>query len=156
MAELLSLFGVSVLSALFPVINVEAYLGVRGAIGGVSHIWLLSAIAGIGQMAGKIAWYWIGANATSWGWIRKKAEQPKAKARLELWRSRTHGRPIVSGLVVFGSAVTGFPPFAIISVLAGQLRMNVVMFFSLGFIGRTLRFAAVLGSAGYLTDLLKG
>jgi membrane protein YqaA with SNARE-associated domain len=39
-------------------------------------------------------------------------------------------------------------------VLAGQLRMKVVLFLVVGTAGRTLRFATFLGGAGWLTDLL--
>jgi membrane protein YqaA with SNARE-associated domain len=152
--ELLALFGVSVASALFPLINIEAYLGVREAVTGIDTIWLPSFVAALGQSTGKIVWYWIGGHSLGWGWIRRRVERPRAKARLELWQRRTNDRPVLAGLLVMGSSVTGFPPLAVISVLAGQLRMNLPWFLVIVLVGRWIRFAAVLGSAGYLTDLL--
>ncbi len=155
MGEVLGLLGVAFASALVPLINIEVYLIGLGAITSPGNVWLLSAVAGVGQMAGKLIWYYLGANALRWGWVRKKAETPKAKAKLELWRKRTQDRPVVGALLLFASAWSGFPPFAVVAVLAGQLRMNVVMFLLVGTVGRTLRFAMFLGGATWLTNLFE-
>jgi membrane protein YqaA with SNARE-associated domain len=93
---------------------------------------------------------YLGASSLSWAWVRRRMETPKARARLEKWRTRTHERPLFAGALVFLSAFSGFPPFAILAVLAGQLRMNLALFFVLGLAGRWLRFTAVLGSAEWL------
>lgn len=155
MGDLLSLLLVAFASALVPLINLEAYLGVRASVADMDSLWLLGFVAALGQMFGKVLWYYLGASALHWGWIRRKAEKPKAQARLATWRARTHKRPAVAGLLVFVSALTGFPPFAIVAVLAGQLRMSVTLFFVLGLAGRWLRFVAVLGGVEWLTRLLK-
>jgi membrane protein YqaA with SNARE-associated domain len=155
MRDLISLFLIGVASALIPLVNIEAYLGVRGAVASVSGIWVLSLVAAAGQMLGKVVWYYLGASALSWGWVRKRVEQPKNAARLELWRSRTHERPVVAGSLVLLSAFSGVPPFAVLSVLAGQLRMSLTLFLALGLAGRWLRFAAVLGGAAWLSDALR-
>jgi membrane protein YqaA with SNARE-associated domain len=155
MGDLLSVFGVGVLSALVPLVNIEAYLGVRGSVGATSDLWLVGFAAGLGQMIGKLAWYYLGARALDWGWVRRKLETAKAEARLEKWRARTDERPWVAGGLVAVSAFTGFPPFAIVAVVAGQLRMRVWIFFTLGVVGRTLRFAAVLGGAEWLSGLIR-
>lgn len=154
MGDVLGLFGVSVASALVPLINVEAYLVGLAALTRSDAVWSLSLVGGVGQMVGKVVWYYLGANALRWGWVRRKVEQPKARAKLELWRERTQDRAWFAAGLVFVSAVTGFPPFAIIAVLAGQLRMSITMFVVVGTVGRTLRFAAVLGGAGWVTGLL--
>ena len=155
MRDLVSLFLIGIASALIPLVNIEAYLGVRAAVASVSGIWVLSLVAALGQMLGKLVWYYLGASALSWGWVRRRAEQPKNAARLELWRARTHERPVVAGALVFLSAFTGVPPFAVLSVLAGQLRMSLMLFVGLGLAGRWLRFAAVLGGAAWLSDALR-
>ena len=77
-------------------------------------------------------------------------EKPKNAARLETWRARTHQRPVVAGLLLFVSASVGFPPFAVVAVLAGQLRMSLTLFLTLGLLGRWLRFVAVLGGAQWV------
>jgi membrane protein YqaA with SNARE-associated domain len=152
----LALLGVSFASALIPLINLEVYLVGLGAVAGNERVWLLATVAGVGQMLGKLVWYYLGANSLRWGWVRRKVEKPKAQAKLELWRTRTQERPLIGGLLLFASASTGFPPFAIVAVLAGQLRMNVALFLVVGTVGRTLRFAAFLGGAGWLSPLVSG
>jgi membrane protein YqaA with SNARE-associated domain len=152
----LALLGVSFASALIPLINLEVYLVGLGAVAGTDHVWFLGAVAGVGQMLGKLVWYYLGANSLRWGWIRRKVEKPKAQAKLELWRTRTQERPLVGAILLFVSAATGFPPFAIVAVLAGQLRMNVALFLVVGTLGRTLRFAAFLGGADWLSPLVSG
>lgn len=154
MRELLATVVIGFASALVPLINIEAYLGVRAAVATVEGVWHLALAAACGQMVGKLVWYYLGARALSWGWIRRKVEKPKNAARLELWRRRTHDRPVLTGLLVFVSATTGLPPFAVLSVLAGQLRMNLMLFLVLGLAGRWLRFLLILTGAGWLGRLL--
>jgi membrane protein YqaA with SNARE-associated domain len=154
LGDLLGVLGVAFASALVPLVNIEAYLGVRGSVGGIENVWVLGLAAGFGQMVGKVIWYYLGASSLHWGWVRRRMETPKARARLETWRTRTHERPVVAGALVFVSAFSGFPPFAILAVLAGQLRMQLALFFGLGLAGRWLRFTAVLGGAEWLARFL--
>ncbi len=154
MREIGALFLVSIASALIPLINIEAYLGVRAAVASVDHLWWLGLVAAAGQMLGKIVWYYLGANSLSWGWVRRRLENPRNAARLALWTRRTAERPALAGVLLFVSALTGFPPLAIVAVLAGQLRMNLPLFLLLVLLGRWLRFVAVLGGAAWVSDLL--
>lgn len=156
MGEALALLGVSIASALLPLINIEAYLVGLAALSSDTRIWVLASIGGAGQMLGKLVWYYLGANAVRWGWIRRKVEKPKAKAKLELWRERTHERPLLGAVVLFLSAAAGVPPLAVIAVLAGQLRMSLTLFVVVVFVGRTLRFVVVLGGAAWVETLLRG
>jgi len=154
-ADVLALLGLGFLSALVPLVNIEVILAARAAAVATGGLWTLSFAAALGQMFGKVVWYYLGANALNWGWVRRKVETPKAEARLQVWRTRTQERPVVAGGLVFLSAASGFPPFAIVAVLAGQLRMSLTLFFVLGLLGRWLRFAAVLGGAGWLSQLFR-
>lgn len=149
------MLGVAFASALLPLINIEAYLGVRGSVGGMGNVWLLGLVAALGQMSGKLIWYFLGASSLNWSWVRRRIETPKAQVRLEKWRARTHQRPFLAGGLVLMSAFTGFPPFAVLAVVAGQLRMSLTIFFVLGMLGRWLRFTAVLGGAEWLSSLLR-
>ena len=154
-ADVLALLGLGFLSALVPLVNIEVILAARAAAVATGGLWTLSFAAALGQMFGKVVWYYLGANALTWGWVRRKVETPKAEARLQVWRTRTQERPVLAGGLVFLSAASGFPPFAIVAVLAGQLRMSLTLFFVLGLLGRWLRFAAVLGGAGWLSQLFR-
>jgi membrane protein YqaA with SNARE-associated domain len=154
--EVLALLGVAFASALLPVVNLEVYLVGLAAVSSDERVWLLAAASGVGQMLGKLVWFYLGANSLRWGWVRRKLEKPKARAKLELWQRRTHERPLLGAALVFASGLSGFPPFAIVSVLAGQLRMNVVVFLVVGVVSRTVRFAAFLGGADWLAGLVPG
>jgi membrane protein YqaA with SNARE-associated domain len=153
--DVLAVLGVAFVSALVPLVNIEAYLGVRGSVGSLQSVWVLGFAAALGQMVGKLVWYYLGATSLDWVWVRRRMAEPKALERLERWRIRTATRPLLAGALVLASAFSGFPPFAILSVLAGQLKMNVVLFFALGLVGRWLRFAGVLGGAAWLGGLVR-
>lgn len=152
----LALLGVSVASALVPLINLEVYLIGLAAVVGTEQLWLLAAVAGLGQMIGKVVWYYLGANALRWGWVRKKMETPKAQAKLEHWRQRTQDRPLAGAALLLVSGFTGFPPFAIVAVLAGQLRMDLTLFVTVTFVSRSLRFAVFLYFGEQATRLFLG
>ena len=51
-------------------------------------------------------------------------------------------------MLTFVSATIGFPPFFAMAMVAGTLRMNVVVFFLAGLAGRTLFFWAILAGVG--------
>ena len=152
MTLLAATFGICLVSALLPLVNAEAYLGGVGVLHGEAELWALAAVAGLGQMAGKLVWYLLGRSSLGWGWVRRRTESTKWQSRLETWQRRTRGNPWLVGALVFVSAVLGLPPFAVIAVLAGQLRVPLVLFFLTGLAGRVLRFAAVLGGAAWLDD----
>jgi membrane protein YqaA with SNARE-associated domain len=150
MRDLLTILVLAFTSALVPVVNIEAYLAVRSAVTEVDAVWALALVAAAGQMVGKLIWYQIGASSLGWGWVRRKIEKPKVAASLELWRTRTHQRPVLTGSLVLVSAVVGLPPFAILSVVAGQLRMSLTLFICLGLVGRWLRFVGLMGGTAWL------
>lgn len=152
MKDLGSLLAIAFVSAMVPLVNIEAYLGLRAAVAEVDDVWLLGFVAAAGQMVGKVLWYFIGSSSLEWGWIKRRVEKPKSQERLVRWRTRTEERPLLAGALVFVSALTGFPPFAILSVLAGQLRMQLSLFVLLGLAGRWLRFSAILGGVAWLNQ----
>lgn len=148
MGWLLGTFGVSVASALLPLINIEAYLGAVAA-GRVGAVWPLATVAALGQMIGKVAYYLLGRSSLEWEWVRRRTDSPKFQARLATWQRRVGDRPLLGGLVIFASATVGLPPLAIVSVIAGSLRLSLPVFFVVGLVGRVLRFASILGAVGW-------
>jgi membrane protein YqaA with SNARE-associated domain len=140
----------SVASALIPILNVEAYLAAVAIKAQNLSDWQLAAVGGAGQSAGKILWYVVGMHSLKVRWIRQKMETEKWQLSYERWHERIVGRPVFAGAISFASAVTGFPPLAVISVLAGTLRMNFTMFILTVLVGRTIRFWLVLAGVGLL------
>ena len=140
----------SIASALLPILNVEAYLAAVAIKAHNLSDWQLAAVGGAGQGVGKILWYLAGMESLRIRRIREKMETEKWQLSYERWHARIVGRPMLAGGITFTSAVTGFPPLAIIAVLAGTLRMNFPIFMVTVFAGRTIRFWLVLAGVGLL------
>jgi membrane protein YqaA with SNARE-associated domain len=147
---LIGTFFFSVASALVPILNVEAYLAAVAIQEKHLSVWELAAVGSAGQTAGKVLWYFAGTQSLRIRWIRQKMETEKWQLSYLRWHERIVGRPVFAGAISFTSAVTGFPPLAVIAVLAGTLRMNFAIFLGTVFVGRTLRFWMVLAGVGVL------
>jgi membrane protein YqaA with SNARE-associated domain len=154
MGLLAATFGVAVASALFPLINIEAYIAGVGALVDTFGIWPVSAVAGAGQAVGKILWYEVGRSSMSWPYIRKKMASPGWRRQYDKVKNRIDDRPWVGVVLLFASALLGVPPLAVMAVFAGQLKFNPFVFYATVFVGRTLRFAAVLGGVSWVADFL--
>jgi membrane protein YqaA with SNARE-associated domain len=140
----------SVASALLPILNVEAYLAAVAIKAHNLSDWQLAAVGGAGQGFGKIIWYYAGVHSLKLNWIQRKMETEKWQLTYARWHERIVGRPGLAGAISFTSAVTGFPPLAVISVLAGSLRMNFLIFITTVLVGRTIRFWLVLAGVGLI------
>lgn len=147
-----SVLGASIGSALLPLINIEAILAVAVS-QAPAHMWGLIIAATIGQMIGKILWYWGGMHVERAPWVNRHLEKPKAKASLDRWHERAEGRPWFTAGLLLVSASVGFPPYAITAVLAGILRVPFWIFIVTGLLGRGLRFWAVVTGTSSLLDL---
>ena len=148
MKLLLLTFGFGALSAVIPIFNMEAYIVVVYAKAPdhspASSAFLLAAIGSLGQNVGKMIWFYAARGALNFPWLQRRLEDPKRKASYEKWRGQVEGRPVFSGGLTFLSAAIGIPPFFVMAAVAGSLRMNVVVFFFAGLIGRILFFWAIL------------
>ena len=150
MKLLIGTFFFSVASALVPILNVEAYLAAVAIQANHLSDWELAAVGSAGQTAGKVLWYFAGTQSLRIRWIRQKMETEKWQLSYARWHERIVGRPVFAGAISFTSAGSGFPPLAVIAVLAGTLRMNFAIFLGTVFVGRTLRFWMVLAGVGVL------
>lgn len=147
-----SVLGASIGSALLPLINIEAILAVAVS-QAPAATWALVLAATVGQMIGKVLWYWGGMNLDRAPWVHKHLQKPKAKASLDKWHARAEGRPWFTAGLLFVSAGTGIPPYAVTAVLAGMLRVPFWIFMVTGLLGRGLRFWAVVAGTTSLIDL---
>jgi membrane protein YqaA with SNARE-associated domain len=152
MRLLLATFAMGVLSAVFPLVNMEAYIAGIAALVGDLNIWLVALVAGVGQAVGKVPWYEVSRRSMDWAYVRRKMENPDWQRRYERVKTTTDNRPWVGIALLFASSAIAIPPLAITAVLAGQLRFNRVGFHATIIVGRTLQFAALLGGVAWLTD----
>lgn len=154
----LTLLGVAFLSALIPVVNLEVYLGGMALLGDSRSWWeitVLSGVAAVGQMVGKTLFYFVGRGvitlprrlrtpAVATGDKPPRPRQARIAARMVRWQQQVEQRPWLSVGLVGVSASVGVPPFALVSVAAGALRIPLAIFLVAGLIGRWARFAFVL------------
>ncbi len=138
-------FGLSIASALIPVINIEIYLGgVAGSGVGESELLLIAVAAGAGQTIGKIIWYELALRSFESARVQKKFTNEKWRASYNRWQARIQGRPWYAGAIMFASASVGVPPLLVLAVVAGTLRMPRWVFIPTVFVGRAARFYLIL------------
>ena len=147
-----SILGASIGSALLPLINIEAILAVAVS-QAPSSTWSLIVAATVGQMIGKILWYWGGMHLDRAPFVTSTWRSPRPRRHS---RSGTSGPRVVRGSPPGCSSsrpFLGFPPYAITAVLAGVLRVHFVVFLVTGLLGRGLRFWALVAGTTSLLHL---
>ncbi|MBA3294840.1 MAG: hypothetical protein H0T40_14180 [Geodermatophilaceae bacterium] len=157
--EGLSLLAVAFVSAFIPVVNIEIYLAGVSLLGEPRSGWQvagLAAVAAAGQLAGKTLFFLAGRGVLTlprrWRTPVQSPSGPSASAAapsrvavsLDRWSQRIQRRRWLSVIFIGTSASVGLPPFALVSVAAGALRVSLPVFLLSGLSGRWLRFAAVL------------
>ncbi|WP_022916946.1 YqaA family protein [Ruania albidiflava] len=154
MWELAAAFGYCALSAVVMVLPAELYLLGAAAWTDVPGIWL--ALAGaVGQVAGKMLSYLVGRGVLSTERLRTRTQGRwvQRMTRVEDWCSEHGWGPAA---VTFVSAFSGLPPYALVAVLAGALRMPWWLFAAVSVLGRFLRFWAVVTIPHLLPGTLFG
>ncbi|MFC7490136.1 MULTISPECIES: VTT domain-containing protein [unclassified Knoellia] len=136
--------GCAVASALVPIINIEAIIALAASQDRAPG-WLIVAAAAIGQMVGKLFWYYGGRELDRFAFVSRRMQRPRARAAMVRWQARTEGRPWFTAGLLLVSAVAGIPPYAVMAVVAGALRVRLPVFLLTGLVGRALRFWAVVG-----------
>ncbi len=150
MLLLWSTLGVSVASALLPLVNVEAYLGVVATQVDASRAVPLAVVAGVGQALGKVAWYEAARRGSDSAWLERRLRRPAVRARYDDWRERAHGRPVLVTGVLLTSSLVGLPPLLVTAPLAGALGLSRVVFVVTVAVGRSTQFLVILLGVGRL------
>lgn len=146
----LSMFGLSIASALLPFLPIEAFIvGGAAAQPGVPAAISLGIAAGAGATVGKIIWYQLARRGSESAWAQKKLSSPKVKAGYERWTARMEGRPVYAGVVMFIAASVGIPPLLAMAAVAGMLKMPMWVFVPTVFVGRSLRFGLLFLGADF-------
>lgn len=152
-AWLASTIGVGAVSAVFPLVNMEVYV-VGLAVGRPGFHWsLIGTAAAVGQMIGKLLFYYAGHGGVRLARLRRSTDSQRAgrwAARLDRFRDTCRERPRWAAGILLLSAFTGLPPFAVMALIAGTAGIPVTTFIATGLIGRTARFALLAASPGLL------
>ena len=143
------------MSAFVPLINLEAALAVFQAAGLSGGIVLPAAVAAVGQTIGKVAWFELGASLGRVPWIGKKLASDRWRVHRERWMDRLAGRPWLTAFVLLASSSVGMPPLALMSVVAGNLKVPRVVFIPICLVGRFARFLVTLGAADLILASLR-
>jgi membrane protein YqaA with SNARE-associated domain len=146
----LTYFALAVASAVFPWVNAEVIvLSLPAVAPSKTALLLLVLIATAGQMTGKCFLYWAGRKGN-------RVLPGRAGKALARWRERLEARPARAVVLVLVSSVVGLPPFYLMTLLAGALRMNFLVYLTAGTAGRLVRFGALVMLPQLALSFLKG
>lgn len=140
-AAVLGTFAVCVLSAIVPFVNAELYLIAASAYAAPGLAWMLVIAAALGQMAGKSLMYYAGVGALSLPGERLRRMVAQVRERYE--GAGAAGTTLGTGVILL-SASLGLPPFYVVSIACGLLRIPFIQFFALGLVGRLARFGVIV------------
>jgi len=145
-ASIWSAFVGCVIGSFIPLIHTELLvLGIAAFAPGAEG-WLLVFVATLGTMIGKTVLYYGGVGLLKLP-MRKRE-------RIDRYLAEARERQGIAGSVLFAAATLGFPPFYIVTVVAGAIRLNMARFWILGFIGRFIRFTAVVFAPHLIRGLI--
>lgn len=141
----LATFIFSVFSALIPFLNLEFYLAAVSAVApnSLTYLTAILLIATFGHMIAKGILYGTGRGVLKISVNNSSSSKFSTKQIKELQLKMEKSRARNSAFLFF-SGVTGLPPFYLVAILAGTLKLNFWNFFICGFAGRLIRLAFVL------------
>jgi membrane protein YqaA with SNARE-associated domain len=143
-------FGLTVASAVFPWVNAEIIvLSLPALASSKTALLVLVLVATGGQMTGKCALYWAGRKGN-------RVLQGRPGTALSKWRERLEARPSKAAALVLVSSVAGLPPFYVMTLLAGALKMNFLLYLTMGTTGRLLRFGFLVTLPHLALSLFRG
>jgi len=159
---LLVTFGVSVGSALLPLISVEVFVITMATSQPQLHWAAIAGVVAAGQLLGKLP-YFLAARGSihlpafmhrkprvaappSERRDRWRMRTKKLRASLEALREKCHQHPRWMAGTYGVSSVVGIPPYMAMVVLAGLAEMRMSLFVGMGLAGRFVRFAVLAAS----------
>ena len=133
----LGTFAFCVGSAMIPVLHAETYLVTASLVAPPELRWPLVIAATTGQMLGKVGMYYAGRGI-------RLIPGGRMQRRIQLATARFGEKRQIGNGLVFVSALSGLPPFYLVSIAAGTLTFPLMPFIILGFAGRLIRFAVAV------------
>ena len=127
----------SFVSAVVPWVNAEVILlGFAATVGSTSELAVVVVVVTAGQMIGKCLLYEASRRAAA---LPRHADE--AASRWQRRLSSVRSAPLT---LVFVSSVVGVPPFYLVTLVAGALRIGVGRFVAAGTLGRLVRFGCLV------------
>jgi len=123
--------------SVIPLLPLEPYLLALPAAAPRDWLVPLALIATVAHMSGKVVLYFAGRGAT-------RAIPPRYKKRVERTRARLGGSRVLRSATILVSGFVGMPPFYLVTLLCGALKVPLVEFIVFGLIGRTARFLTLV------------
>ncbi len=140
---LLAAFGLGLLFGAVPAGGSELLALAAGAVTPRAMVVPLVVALTVGHMLGKLLWYWLGK-------FGSRVTHPTAQT----WIARAHQfnaqHPRLEVGVLLVSAFASVPPFHLLAVASGVVRVPLGMFFWTALVGRLARFGLVAGVPGVL------
>jgi membrane protein YqaA with SNARE-associated domain len=127
----------SVLAGMMPCSPFEPMLVAVAAVARPSLLIPLAVLATVSQMAAKTLLYVASRKAERSLSVRKRALFERVRARLA-------GRRWLQIATILVSGVFGLPPFYVVTVACGALRLPLRDYVVVGTFGRALRFTAIM------------
>ena len=128
---------ICLISGFVPVVNAEIFLIFVSTLLTKQLLFPVLLLATIGQMTAKAILFMSGMGILKLSLKRYENKIGKIEAKMHRWGSK-------NDVFIFLSSFTGFPPFYIVTIVAGMLRHNFFRFFVSGFTGRLLRFGLII------------
>jgi len=127
-----SVFLGSIASGAIPFINAEAIV-LAAVLASPADAYAFAAASTLGQMLAKVVLYGLAR------WLPDRLPE-RAKKRLDEASERVKNARQGGSTLVFVSALTGLPPFYLVSLAAGVIKMSLVGMVVAGTLGRLIRF----------------
>ncbi len=139
---------VGVSSALIPFVNIEAYLLFLGYLIKDDRLVFFLLLATLFHMVGKVILYSVGRGTLKLNVFDLENRVERAKKRYKFLK-------VGSLWTLWLSALVGLPPFYVVTILAGTLKIKLWQFVSIGFLGRLLRFSIILFLPKLIMEIAK-
>lgn len=135
----LSCFGLTIVSALVPWVNAEVILlSFVAQAPSQAVVIAFIAIATLGQMLGKGVLFW-----TSRRTLAPRFRSGRIAESFDRLSQKLAGRPVRALGFVLLSSVVGVPPFYLVTMAAGALRVHFGWYCAVGGVGRLIRFTLI-------------
>lgn len=148
-ALLSSAFVASVVSGFIPFVNAEVVVAGAAVAAPPGYMIPVIVVCSVGQMLAKVALY------AGMRWLPERLPA-KATERLDRASEKVKNLEQAGLTLVLISAVVGLPPFYLISLAAGAMKLSLTGFIVTGTVGRGVRFAIIAYGAVAAGDALAG